>query len=89
MSMLRSEALTKTYVSGGHEITVLRDITFELATGGCPTYLTEVFREGHTPSRVCHLHGGYDSYGPEQSEERRRWQWLRKIFGKKDSGKNR
>jgi putative ABC transport system ATP-binding protein len=34
MSMLRSEALTKTYVSGGREITVLRDITFELEAGG-------------------------------------------------------
>jgi putative ABC transport system ATP-binding protein len=34
MSMLRCEALTKTYVSGGREITVLRDITFELEAGG-------------------------------------------------------
>jgi putative ABC transport system ATP-binding protein len=34
MSMLRSEALTKTYVSGGREITVVRDITFELEAGG-------------------------------------------------------
>jgi len=34
MSILRCEALTKTYVSGGREITVLRDITFELEQGG-------------------------------------------------------
>jgi len=64
----------------------------ELATGACPTYLTEVFREGHTPSRVCGLHGVHDRYGRGEharSEERRRWQWLRKIFGKKDPGKKR
>ncbi len=34
MCMLRSEALTRTYVSGGREITVLRDITFALEHGG-------------------------------------------------------
>ena len=32
--MLRAEALTRTYVSGGREITVLRNITFELEKGG-------------------------------------------------------
>jgi putative ABC transport system ATP-binding protein len=32
--MLRSESLARTYVSGGREITVLRDITFELEPGG-------------------------------------------------------
>jgi putative ABC transport system ATP-binding protein len=35
MSILRCEGLAKTYVSGGREITVLRDITFELEAGGC------------------------------------------------------
>jgi putative ABC transport system ATP-binding protein len=34
MSILRSESLARSYVSGGREITVLRDITFELETGG-------------------------------------------------------
>ena len=33
MSILRCESLTRTYPSGGREITVLRDITFELETG--------------------------------------------------------
>ena len=33
MSILRCEALTRTYPSGGREITVLRDITFELEAG--------------------------------------------------------
>jgi putative ABC transport system ATP-binding protein len=33
MSILRCESLTRTYPSGGQEITVLRDITFELAAG--------------------------------------------------------
>ncbi len=34
MPMLRSDALGRTYVSGGREITVLRDITFDLEPGG-------------------------------------------------------
>jgi putative ABC transport system ATP-binding protein len=34
MSILRCESLTRAYPSGGREITVLRDITFELAAGG-------------------------------------------------------
>jgi putative ABC transport system ATP-binding protein len=34
MSMLKSESLARTYVSGTREIMVLRDITFELAAGG-------------------------------------------------------
>ena len=33
MSILRCEALTRTYPSGGRELTVLRDITFELEAG--------------------------------------------------------
>jgi putative ABC transport system ATP-binding protein len=33
MSILRCEALTRTYPSGGRAITVLRDITFELEAG--------------------------------------------------------
>src|SRR3990170_7271005 len=33
MSILRCEALARTYDSGGREITVLRDITFELEAG--------------------------------------------------------
>ncbi len=62
----------------------------ELATGGCPSYLTEVFREGAVPTRVCHLHGGWGDWrrsDEERAERRRkRWEWLRKIFGKKKSG---
>ena len=34
MPMLRSDALSRAYVSGGREITVLRDITFALEAGG-------------------------------------------------------
>ena len=34
MSILRCESLGKTFVSGGREITVLRNITFELEAGG-------------------------------------------------------
>ena len=34
MSILRCESLARSYASGGREITVLRDITFELEAGG-------------------------------------------------------
>ena len=34
MAILRCESLTRTYPSGGREITVLRDITFELEASG-------------------------------------------------------
>src|SRR5260370_21229738 len=34
MPILSSEALTRTYVSGGREIAVLKNITFDLPTGG-------------------------------------------------------
>ena len=32
--ILRAEALTQTYTSGGRDLTVLRDVSFELETGG-------------------------------------------------------
>jgi putative ABC transport system ATP-binding protein len=34
MAMLRAESLTQSYLSGGRELTVLRNITFELEPGG-------------------------------------------------------
>jgi putative ABC transport system ATP-binding protein len=34
LSMLRCESLTKTYSSGGHELAVLKSITFSLEAGG-------------------------------------------------------
>jgi len=57
MSMLRCEALTKTYVSGGREITVLRDITFELATGG---FLAITGPSGSGKSTLLGLLAGLD-----------------------------
>ncbi len=61
-----------------------------LATGLCPRILTEVFIAGTEPDRICYLHGDR-SWRPEREakdgfERRRRWKWLRKIFGKKDGG---
>ncbi len=59
-----------------------------LATGLCPRILTEVFLAGTEPDRLCYLHGD-PSWQPEREWEdgferrRRRWKWLRKIFGKK------
>ena len=57
MSMLRCEALTKTYVSGGREITVLRDITFELAIGG---FLAVTGPSGSGKSTLLGLLAGLD-----------------------------
>ncbi len=62
----------------------------ELATGNCPTYLTEVFREGYVPGRVCHLHADWRNWRFDEEgiarERKRRWEWLRKIFRKKNRG---
>jgi len=57
MSILRCEALTKTYVSGGREITVLRDITFELEAGG---FLAVTGPSGSGKSTLLGLLAGLD-----------------------------
>ena len=57
MSILRCEALTKTYVSGGHEITVLRDITFELEPGA---FLAVTGPSGSGKSTLLGLLAGLD-----------------------------
>ncbi len=57
MSILRCEALTKTYVSGGREITVLRDITFELEPGG---FLAVTGPSGSGKSTLLGLLAGLD-----------------------------
>jgi penicillin-binding protein 1B len=38
----------------------------ELATEACPRVTTEVFRDGHVPSTICHLHGGWFVHAVEQ-----------------------
>jgi putative ABC transport system ATP-binding protein len=57
MSILRCESLAKTYVSGGREITVLRDITFELETGG---FLAITGPSGSGKSTLLGLLAGLD-----------------------------
>ena len=57
MSILRCEALAKTYVSGGREITVLRDITFELGAGG---FLAVTGPSGSGKSTLLGLLAGLD-----------------------------
>jgi putative ABC transport system ATP-binding protein len=57
MSILHCEALTKTYVSGGREITVLRDITFELEPGG---FLAVTGPSGSGKSTLLGLLAGLD-----------------------------
>ncbi len=57
MSILRCEALAKTYVSGGREITVLRDITFEMEPGG---FLAVTGPSGSGKSTLLGLLAGLD-----------------------------
>jgi putative ABC transport system ATP-binding protein len=57
MSILRCEALSRTYVSGGREITVLRDITFELEPGG---FLAVTGPSGSGKSTLLGLLAGLD-----------------------------
>ncbi|MEZ5333326.1 MAG: PBP1A family penicillin-binding protein [Thermoanaerobaculia bacterium] len=63
----------------------------QLATGRCPTVLTEAFLEGTVPQRACSLHGGFGgrpwrdrvAVGEEERSERRGlWRWLGKVLGR-------
>jgi putative ABC transport system ATP-binding protein len=57
MSILRCESLSKTFVSGGREITVLRNITFELEDGG---FLAIAGPSGSGKSTLLGLLAGLD-----------------------------
>jgi putative ABC transport system ATP-binding protein len=57
MSILRCESLAKTYVSGGREITVLRDITFDLEAGA---FLAVTGPSGSGKSTLLGLLAGLD-----------------------------
>ena len=57
MSILRCESLTRSYVSGGREITVLRDITFDLEPGG---FLAITGPSGSGKSTLLGLLAGLD-----------------------------
>src|SRR6266498_952060 len=57
MPILTSEALTRTYVSGGREIAVLKNITFNLPPGG---FLAIVGPSGSGKSTLLGLLAGLD-----------------------------
>jgi putative ABC transport system ATP-binding protein len=57
MSILSCESLTRSYASGGREITVLRDITFELEAGG---FLAVTGPSGSGKSTLLGLLAGLD-----------------------------
>jgi putative ABC transport system ATP-binding protein len=57
MSILRCEALTRSYLSGGREITVLRDVTFDLEAGG---FLAITGPSGSGKSTLLGLLAGLD-----------------------------
>jgi putative ABC transport system ATP-binding protein len=56
-SMLSCEGLTQTYLSGGRELTVLRDVAFEIADGG---FLAIVGPSGSGKSTLLGLLAGLD-----------------------------
>ncbi len=58
MSILQAESLTRSYISGGRPITVLTDITFELAPGG---FLAVTGPSGSGKSTLLGLLAGLDS----------------------------
>ncbi len=65
---------------------VIDPLSGGLATGLCPRILTEVFLAGTEPDRLCYLHGDW-RWRPEsqphiEAERRRRWRWLRRLFGR-------
>ena len=57
MSILRCESLARSYASGGREITVLRDITFDLEAGG---FLAVTGPSGSGKSTLLGLLAGLD-----------------------------
>jgi putative ABC transport system ATP-binding protein len=57
MSILQSDALGRSYVSGGRQITVLRDITFQLEAGG---FLAITGPSGSGKSTLLGLLAGLD-----------------------------
>ncbi|HSD26891.1 MAG TPA: ABC transporter ATP-binding protein [Vicinamibacteria bacterium] len=57
MSILRCESLARSYASGGREITVLRDITFEVEAGG---FLAVTGPSGSGKSTLLGLLAGLD-----------------------------
>jgi putative ABC transport system ATP-binding protein len=57
LCMLRAESLTKSYLSGGRELTVLQGITFELEPGG---FLAIVGPSGSGKSTLLALLAGLD-----------------------------
>jgi putative ABC transport system ATP-binding protein len=57
MSILLCESLTRSYVSGGREITVLRDVTFDLEPGG---FLAVTGPSGSGKSTLLGLLAGLD-----------------------------
>ena len=67
---------------------VIDPLSGELATDDCPEVLTEVFLAGTTPTEVCSLHGrwrrdpAWQTASEQSVEGKKRWRWLRKVFGK-------
>ena len=74
---------------------VIDPLSGELATDDCPEVLTEVFLTGTTPTEVCSLHGrwrrdpAWQTASDQPVEGKKRWRWLRKVFGKDKAKKTK
>ncbi len=73
----------------GIQVVLIDPATGELATDRCPEVLAEAFEEGHIPSAVCHLHGGWRAQPIDPGVRAERdakhgslRAWLRRLFGR-------
>ncbi len=72
---------------------VVDPATGDLATDACPKILTEYFVPEDVPSQLCRLHGDWPEWavavdsGSVDSERRRPWRWLSKVFGRGRAGR--
>jgi penicillin-binding protein 1B len=78
-------------VPAGVTTAAIDPLSGQLATGRCPTVLTEAFLDGTAPSRTCSLHGGWSGRPwrervgdpeAERAERRGLWRWLGRVLGR-------
>jgi penicillin-binding protein 1B len=68
---------------------VIDSASGELASGACPSFVTEVFLRGEQPTTVCRLHSSWRDWQPggqaewvEVKKPRGPLRWLRRVFAR-------